>query len=930
MAGPSPLSPRFPQLEGFTALPRSRGEPFSQDATMDIPLEKVVTHGSTTGTRQPSQSASTFGYDKNEKSGHFNPYIGRRRKQRSDTIGLGGGRLGDDEDKTTINQMGRIYYKILNFSIITRYFIYILPLGLLLAIPIIVGATAAPKARIGGVKIVWLFTWIEIVWLSLWGSKIVAHFLPKFFQFVIGVVSAGVRKYALVIRALEIPLSLVGWALVSFLTFTPLMLRNPDALSDPDPKARTLKDWQTVLRQLLAAALVCTLILLAERFLIQLISINYHRKQFDQRVKENKHQVFLLGLLYDASRSIFPSYCNEFAAEDYIIDDALNISSLKKKGESDKPSGTATPMRLLHNVGRFGDKAMSMFGNVASEITGKKVFQTNSAHNIVVEALERTRACEALARRLWMSFVVEGRDSLYQDDIMEVLGPDRRVEAEECFASLDRDGNGDISLDEMILTVTEIGRTRKSIANSMHDVDAAIKVLDGLLATVVFIIAIFIFVAFLNKSFTTTLATAGTALLSMSFVFAVTCQEVLGSCIFLFVKHPYDIGDRVDLSNDQLTVEKISLLYTVFKRVQNGRMVQIPNIVLNTLWIENVSRSKAMREQISIFANFDTSFDDVKALKAEMQAFVLDKENSRDFQPEIEVEVVGIAELNKLELRIEIRHKSNWSNEAVRANRRSKFMCALVLALRKVPIYAPGGGDAGLGSANQPSYSVAVSPDEAARAREEFAAKKEAKRLINQKKQAAEANPFTAEKPMATATGNDFATRDPMMSPIDLRDDVSSLHERPSMDSQSIEEVRGLLHRESTRGRRKQSETPLSPIAEPLTPRATYAPQPFAQYAPRPVVPGNAFAPTLSRTAGNAFAQQVPQQQGQSQSQAQAMARGGMGAQQTQAGRPAQPAPGVQTGVNPAVGAAMAVNGGVLGGVASGSGSGDGSGEGGD
>src|ERR1700753_4246101 len=98
-----------------------------------------------------------------------------------------------------------------------------------------------------------------------------------------------------------------------------------------------------------------------------------------------------------------------------------------------------------------------------------------------------------------------------------------------------------------------------------------------------------------------TLATAGTALLSLSFVFATTCQEVLGSCIFLFVKHPFDIGDRVDISSDPLIVERISLLYTVFKRVQSGKTVQVPNIVLNGLWIDNITRSKAMREQISVF-----------------------------------------------------------------------------------------------------------------------------------------------------------------------------------------------------------------------------------------------------------------------------------------------------------------------------------------
>jgi Ca2+-binding EF-hand superfamily protein len=92
-----------------------------------------------------------------------------------------------------------------------------------------------------------------------------------------------------------------------------------------------------------------------------------------------------------------------------------------------------------------------------------------------------------------MSFVVEGKDNLYAEDLAEVMGPGREQEAEECFGCLDRDGNGDISLEEMILTVTEFGRERKSIATSMHDVDQAINALDALLSTIVFIVCIFIF-----------------------------------------------------------------------------------------------------------------------------------------------------------------------------------------------------------------------------------------------------------------------------------------------------------------------------------------------------------------------------------------------------------------------------------------------------
>jgi hypothetical protein len=447
------------------------------------------------------------------------------------------------------------------------------------------------------------------------------------------------------------------------------------------------------------------------------------------------------------------------------------------------------------------------------------------------------------------------------------MGQGRENEAEECFGSLDRDGNGDISLEEMILTVTQFGRERKAIATSMHDVDQAIDALDGLLSTIVFIVCVFIFVAFVNQSFVGTLTTSATALLSLSFVFAVTCQEVLGSCIFLFVKHPYDIGDRVDLSADQLTVEHISLLYTVFKRVQNGKMVQIPNIALNNLWVENITRSRAMREQISIFVSFDTTFDDINILKQELQNFVRDPANNRDFHPDIEVEVVSIAEMNKMELRIEIRHKSNWSNEALRSARRSKFMCALVMALRKIPIHAPGGGDAALGDAGKPSWSVAISPDEAIKARDKFNAEKEAKRLYPPKPESEE------DSDQVKSSGTDYLhpetqaigslnNRAPGADPIrddtwESRDDVSTIG-RPSIDGRpELEEVRGLLHKESSKGKRKQMTPTVSeqtrygmpPIPLPVIPSSqggpsghSYAQSPMRQPSRGPISPSSVSA----------------------------------------------------------------------------------------
>lgn len=205
--------------EGFIPLtagkPNSEKDRPSNDVTVDIPMYAMGDQGmgglNSQQQRQPQD----------EKPGMFHrPTAGRRVKKNRDENHAGDTVYGGEQDKLT--QMGRFYTKILNFSIITRYAVFILPLALMIAIPIIIGATAAKKAKLGGVRIVWIFTWVEIVWLSLWVSKIVARMLPAIFQFLCGIVSSGTRKYALVLKVLEIPLSLVGWALASLATFIPV------------------------------------------------------------------------------------------------------------------------------------------------------------------------------------------------------------------------------------------------------------------------------------------------------------------------------------------------------------------------------------------------------------------------------------------------------------------------------------------------------------------------------------------------------------------------------------------------------------------------------------------------------------------------------------------------------------------------------------
>ncbi|TGZ76227.1 hypothetical protein EX30DRAFT_266358 [Ascodesmis nigricans] len=821
---PVPHSPT--NTKGFIPLPNMSNQQGlrSEDHIVNIPLTPIETNVST-GARKEGHTAdpNVFKNDVQDvEDTGYQRHIGRRRA-RQNTMS------SDGAEEGALTTMGKIYDKLLNFSIVTRYLIYILPLSLCFLVVILVChlvPEARGKVKIGTVPLKWFFVWLEIVWCSLWISKLVAKALPFVFQALVGVVSSGVKKYSMVIKALEIQISLVGWAIASLCSFIPLMTKNPDVKQH----GGKVFPWQDRVNKVLISCLVSTIVYLVEKVLIQIVSVDYHRRQFAQRIKENKNNVRFLASLYEVSRNLFPEY-TEFAEEDYIIHQGLAGSVIPGRK---KKSGTATPMRqLIGNVNIVQDRITSVFGNIAQEVTGNKnVFNPSSSYATVLEALVKKSSSEALARRIWMSFVPENSSALTKADLLEVMGPAHHEQADECFSSLDKDGNGDVSLDEMVQHVLHCHTERYAVAKSMRDVDNAIGALNNVLMFIVLVIVILIFVIAQQASVGTTLAGFGTVLISLSFVFSITAQEVLGSTIFLFVKHPYDVGDRVDMDGSKYIVEQISLLYTVFKKVECGKTAQWPNNILNTKQIENVSRSKFMQEQITVSVHFDTKYEDIQKLRQELYMFMND--NSRDFVPDLDnVEVTGINKLDLLELRIYIKHRGNWANELQTAQRRSKFFCALADIFRKIPIYAPGGGDPSLGEQGKPMYYVPVSDEQAREQMEKAKVDKLSKRWDyessssdsdsdsgsskkSKKGKRKSQSEHNSASSTSTAVGLDLnttghRTRSPFSDSRTPHNNLMhSVSGRRSTDThtshsrrEDIEEVRGLLHAESVRGRRK-------------------------------------------------------------------------------------------------------------------------------
>ena len=468
------------------------GRPSGDMADSGIPLTAIKTQSSlrSTGARKvDTLNSAGYGSEKVDDVAH-RQHWGRRRRMRES---IGRKETGGD-DSDNLNFMGRFYQKVVGFSPATRYLVYIVPIGFAFAIPMIVlsmlnhqydihvgSQQNEDKTWKNGPPLFKLFEWILITWVTLWAAKVAAWFIPKFFMFFTGIVSVGTKKYATVLVNLNVPLTLFLWALAVWLTFKNFFQPSSEIA------------WVTNLERVLGATFVSLAVLLGEKAIVQLIGVSYHNRSFANRIKSSKREIRLLSLLYDASRALFPTYCPEFAEEDYVISDSIEMILRGGKKSNGRSTGAATPMKIIGDVGRIGDKVTSAFGHVAQELTGKQVFNPNSAHSVVLGALEKVGPTEALARRIWMSFVVEGRDNLYLDDFQEVLGPSYRDEAEEAFYAIDNDMNGDVSLDEMVRKVLDTGKERKAIGEGMKDIGQALRVFDKILLFVVLLITVFIF-----------------------------------------------------------------------------------------------------------------------------------------------------------------------------------------------------------------------------------------------------------------------------------------------------------------------------------------------------------------------------------------------------------------------------------------------------
>ncbi|KAI9819526.1 MAG: hypothetical protein M1827_006975 [Pycnora praestabilis] len=568
----------------------------------------------------------------------------------------------------------KVVKKIHNSSFLIRYFTYIVPVVGLLLIPLLLGALVFTKANVGGVKLLWFSIWLEVVWLTLWGSRIVAKCLPVPMGLISSTFTNNSKKWRDMGKQLEVPATVFFWLLSVEISFLPTM-KNHHTNGN-----KATKPWETTMNKILVSIFVGGILNFAEKIIIQLIAISFHLRTYADRIELNKFQIGSLTKLYQYSKE-------KIAMED---------SDFEEGGPSGPGSGARTPMQYIEKAHKNAREAFSKVGDVAGKVagdfTGHQVAKSTHPHQVILMLLNSTSGSQILARRLYRTFAREDTELIYGDDLKNAFDNDE--EADAAFTMFDKDLNGDISMEELESVCVEIGRERKSITASLKDLDSVVSKLDDVLFFFVAVVTILVFISLISTSAAGVLTSAGSSVLALSWLFSATAQEFLQSVVFVFVKHPFDVGDRVTIygnqgivgKGDDYFVKEIALFYTEFKKME-GHIVQAPNSYLNTLFILNMRRSGGVAEAVPITIKFGTTLDQINSLRERLLEFV--KAEKREYQGNILTELRDVVEAHALNLNVVFFFKSNWQNEGLRLQRRNKFICALMVSMQELGIEGP-------------------------------------------------------------------------------------------------------------------------------------------------------------------------------------------------------------------------------------------------
>ncbi|CAO2841979.1 unnamed protein product [Amaranthus hypochondriacus] len=424
----------------------------------------------------------------------------------------------------------------------------------------------------------------------------------------------------------------------------------------------------------IAGSLVGAATWLVKTILIKTLALSFHVQRFFDRIQESLFHQYVLQTLSEppcmemaesSSRSRNGGHLNleRRTKGDGVKEDVINMGKLHHMNR-EKVSGW-TMKRLIKIVRRTNLSTISNAVNFGDD------------HDIGKQYEDITSEWEAklAAVKIFHNIAKPGCKYIEEEDLLRFMKIDEVNEVFPLFEGAIETGR--ITKSAMQKWVVDAYQERKILALSLNDTKTAIEELNKVVSSIVLIEIVIVWNLMMGFLTTRILVFISSQLLLAVFMFGNSAKIVVEAIIFVFVMHPFDVGDRCVIDGVQMVVEEMNILTTIFLRYDNEK-ITYPNSVLATKPISNLNRSPEMSDSVEFSIDFSTTVDTIAALKTKIKLYVESKPEI--WRPSHSVQLIDIVNVNNIKMALYVTHTINFQNIGEKATRKSD----LVLELKKI------------------------------------------------------------------------------------------------------------------------------------------------------------------------------------------------------------------------------------------------------
>jgi small-conductance mechanosensitive channel len=147
-----------------------------------------------------------------------------------------------------------------------------------------------------------------------------------------------------------------------------------------------------------------------------------------------------------------------------------------------------------------------------------------------------------------------------------------------------------------------------------------------------YLFVLFVFLAVMGVDPMYLFATVASVIFSFSFIIGTSCQNFLNGFLMVFIRRPYDIGDRIaccqpytdspTTGSSGWVVKDIDLFTTTVVYGSSSEVATYQNVSLYMLRIINQTRSPLAYVSFNLKFGVDTPFEKLQVFKAALEKFV--------------------------------------------------------------------------------------------------------------------------------------------------------------------------------------------------------------------------------------------------------------------------------------------------------------------